>query len=34
MYIPTTGGTPPSNEYAIPKENKAQIHTPTNRNKS
>jgi hypothetical protein len=34
MYIPTTGGTPPSSEYAIPKGNKTDIHTPTNMNKS
>jgi hypothetical protein len=24
MYIPTTGGTPPSSEYAIPKGNKKE----------
>ena len=34
MYIPTTGGTPPSSEYAIPNGNKKKIHNPTNMNKS
>jgi hypothetical protein len=34
MYIPTTGGTPPSSEYAIPRRGKKKgIHTPIHMNK-